>query len=195
MSSVTIKDVHLRSNSGSGAQLVQLNGGGVTFTMQGNSSISGNSGPGVFLNTPLDKFILDGGTISNNGGTGVVLFPGIFYMNGGTISGNSNSGVHVFSNSTFYMNGGTISGNTAIYGGGVSVDGSTISGVQANFIMSGGTISGNTATSGFGHSLYVNTAGTYTVQYGSGETIGLTSTTDGGGVTHQYVNAALTGKK
>ena len=194
-SSVTIKDVHLRSNSGYGAQLVNLNGGGVTFTMQGNSSISGNSGPGVFLHTPLDKFIMDGGTISDNGGTGVVLSSGIFYMNGGTISGNRSGGVDVTSNSTFYMNGGTISGNSAIYGGGVHVDGATIIGVPANFIMSGGTISGNTATSGFGHSLYVNIAGTYTVQYGSGETIGLTSTTDGGGATHQYVNTALTGKK
>ena len=212
--SVTIKDVHFNGNKTNTIYLIYIDSS-ANFTMQGNSSISGNGSYGIYVNN--GDFTMDGGRIFGNTASGVYLDTGTFTMNGGTISGNTKRGVEVTSGD-FTMNGGTISGNTGEYGGGVYftapgrkfiMNGGTISGNSAiisggsggngggvyvefgTFIMSGGTISNNTAAV-FGNSLYVDDGNIAT--YGSGALIELTPDFVGG-VTHGYVNAALTGKK
>ena len=115
--------------------------------MEGNSSISGNTGGGVFV-AGGGTFYMNGGSIFGNealDGGGVLVNSGTFYMNGGSISGNiSNSdggGVYVEVGGTFYMNGGAISGNTTtMNGGGVTVAGT--------FCMINGTIVGNSDYNG-----------------------------------------------
>ena len=146
-------------------------GGGVdvangTFTMEGDSKISNNTGTsdGGGVRVDSGTFTMEGGTISGNeaqdtDGGGVEVNGGTFNMKDGTISGNkANSwggGVYVtYSNSTFNMTGGVIGGtatdkNTATNGGGVCVFG------KGTFDMKGGEISYNSATSEGGGGVYV----------------------------------------
>jgi hypothetical protein len=66
------------------------------------------------------KFIMEGGTISNNHGSGVsVGRVSVFTMSGGTINDNTNGshGGGVLSIGNFTMSGGIIRGNKAPYGG------------------------------------------------------------------------------
>jgi hypothetical protein len=127
------------------------NGGGVyvtggNFTMNGQSSVSGNSVSSGY-----------GGT-SNGGG---VYFDGSgnFTMINGTISGNSASsllngtsnggGVYFDGSSTFTMSNGTISGNSAnSSSGGTSNGGGVYFASSGSFTMYDGTISGNSASGG-----------------------------------------------
>ncbi|MBO4459770.1 MAG: hypothetical protein J5778_03845, partial [Clostridiales bacterium] len=113
------------------------------------------------------KFIMDGGTISDNtaytgDGAAVYIYrSGSFTMNGGIIENNNalrvnnNNGrgaaVYMYSyygtGGTFIMNGGTISnngGDSTYAGGAVYVNS------YCTFTMNDGTISGNTATQGGG---------------------------------------------
>ena len=85
-----------------------------------------------------------GGKITGgNNLPGVVVYGGTFIMNGGTITGNG-GGVGVAGGS-FIMNGGSITGKTvnvsssSFFSGGVGVAG-------GSFTMNGGSITGNTAT-------------------------------------------------
>ncbi|MDR0442809.1 MAG: hypothetical protein LBH44_05315 [Treponema sp.] len=180
------KNIALKGNSTNNAALVTVYGG--KFTMNGNSSITGNT------NYP--------GSGGGSGG-GVLVYEGTFTMNGGTISGNNakgspsfGGGVSVDNYGTFNMTGGTIGGtgtatNTAGSGGGVFVDGGefNMSGTakvignkaeegggggvsvinDGSFTMTGGTISRNTAIGqldGAGGGVYVY-VGTFTLNGGT----------------------------
>ena len=135
-------------------------GGGIyaygTFEMTGGT-ITGNDtnfGGGVLLSGNSSKFLMSGGTISNN----------TAYVMGG--------GVHV-NGSTFEMTGGTITGNTAdVNGGGVYVTGYTT--------LIGVTITGNTAIDGGG--IYMGTNSAHTLSLRNVKITGNTAWNNGGGV-------------
>lgn len=134
-------------------------GGGVyvngTFTMT-NGSISNNgcysrdgnvcgAGGGVHVSN-TGKFVMQGGTISNNSGCGIYV-EGKVSMNGGIVTRNTRGGVYVNGFRTlegrvagsFTMNNGSISENKADIGAGVFVSS------DSSFIMNDGEIIGNTA--------------------------------------------------
>jgi len=140
-------NITIRGHNGNTGHLINVEGG--TLKMNAGTTITGNSGGGVYVTS---VFEMNGGIISNNGprdkGAGVYMHGGTFTMNGGTISGNkAGDGGGVFSpywSGSFTMNGGTISGNNASNGGGV---------YGGNFIMRGGIITGNTAVN-YGGGVY-----------------------------------------
>lgn len=119
-------------------------GGGVfnkgTFTMSGDSKISGNR---IVSSSPEKQY---GGGVCNS------KFNASFVMSGGEISenyidtwyGGPAYGGGVYSDDKFVFTGGTITNNrvqsarTNVFGGGIYND-------QGEFTMSGGTISNNTA--------------------------------------------------
>jgi len=132
-----------------------MSGGTIGGTAAADRNIAAQRGGGVYIND--STFTMQGGSIVNNevlgtgyaasAGGGVFITDGsTFTLLGGAISGNRGAnfggGVRVL-NSNFIMqpgvsgNGATISGNTALRGGGVSVQGTTV------FTMNSGTISGN----------------------------------------------------
>jgi len=105
--------------------------GGGTFTMLGDTSISGTT-------TTTSEWW---GTSNNRA---VRVTGGTFTMqDNASISGSRGGGVSIGSNGTFIMrNNATISNNTSGSAAGVSCSGT--------FIMEGGTISGNIANGGYG---------------------------------------------
>jgi hypothetical protein len=136
---IILQDVELVGHSDNNNQLVVVSGTpgiGSSVTMNGSSSISGNTIPGGH-----------GAAVwINNGGT--------FTMNSGTITGNfaagtntgngGGGGVYVYTGGTFIMNGGSITGNFAGYdGGGVYLGGGTFT---LNTPASQASVSGNTST-------------------------------------------------
>jgi hypothetical protein len=155
--------------------------------MEGNASITGNTGGGGVL-VEGGTFALQSGTITGNtasstsqsssaSGGGVYIRSGTFTMEGGTISNNTvtasstslvayakGGGVFV-EQGTFALQSGTITGNTASstsgdnYGGGVYVE-------KGTFTMQGGTISNNTSSHS-GGGVYVGENGTFTIQEGT----------------------------
>lgn len=138
---ITENQVRVDSNNG-GAGL----GGGVfnkgTFTMSGDSKISGNR---IVSSSSENQY---GGGVCNS------KFNASFVMSGGEISGNYIDswnggpayGGGVYSDDKFVFTGGTITNNrvqsarTNVFGGGIYND------QGGEFTMSGGTISNNTAT-------------------------------------------------
>ena len=136
-----LKKGTLTGNSGGGVKIDHVWQGSM-FTMSGGS-ITGNMGVnGTGVSSPeggdaeATPFIMTGGTISNNGSSGVYIFGSSFPMSGGTISGNGSSGVLISGEEgSFTMSGGTISGNSSNKGGGVYVDNGT-------FAKTGGVIYG-----------------------------------------------------
>jgi hypothetical protein len=164
--SVTGSNSEFIMNGGSISNNASSNGGGVyvasngSFTMN-NGTIGGASdsykndayeGGGVYVTGNNSKFIMNGGSISNNtvnnkGGGVNVTGGGSITMNGGAVSWNRASndcgGVRVDNNSSFILNTGDIIHNHAANGGGVQINGST-------FTMRGGSISYNTASSNSG---------------------------------------------
>ena len=167
---ITENQVRVDSNNG-GAGL----GGGVfnkgTFTMSGDSKISGNGivssssenqyGGGVCNYFNSDTFEMNGGEISGNyidtwyGGPaygGGVYNSSTFEFKSGTITGNRvksesknvfGGGVCNYQNGDFTMSGGTISNNTTQTNGASWGGGVYI--YRSAFTMSGGEISGNQA--------------------------------------------------
>lgn len=167
---ITENQVRVDSNNG-GAGL----GGGVfnkgTFTMSGDSKISGNGivssssenqyGGGVCNYFNSDTFEMNGGEISGNyidtwyGGPaygGGVYNSSTFEFKSGTITGNRvksesknvfGGGVCNYQNGDFTMSGGTISNNTTQTNGASWGGGVYI--YRSAFTMSGGKISGNQA--------------------------------------------------
>jgi len=150
-----IHDTDFVGNSGNNIALLRLTDTNAKLTIEGNSSVSGNtggsSGGGVYVGalggatfTMKDSASISGNNASSGGGVYVSNAGATFTMTGGTISGNTGSsgGGGVMMNSgTFNMSGtALITGNTVTKGagGGVGVSGAT-------FTMTGGTISGNTA--------------------------------------------------
>lgn len=135
---------------------------GGTVTMSGSASIVNNigslnySGQGA-VSVGNGTFIMNGGIISGNSGSGISAQPGsVVQINDGIISGNraySGGGIYQHNNSSVIISGGRITGNTADSGAGVYVQrGSNLSETAtfASFKMTGGEISGNTAELGAG---------------------------------------------
>jgi hypothetical protein len=150
--------------------------GASTLTIRPGTVITGNGVSGVSFNNNGGTGTLEmsGGTISDNGGGGVLWNTsdaGAFTMSGGTISGNSKGGVVFTGNGTMTMSGGTISGNGS---GGVSTQGTL------TMAMSGGTISGNSGT-GVSGTLTMS-GGTISGNSGGGVVCSGTSTMSGGAI-------------
>ena len=196
---VIARDIVLKGRNANDGSVIEIGEGGI-FRMEGNTSVTGNtgdfdsgqSGCGVRVDSN-GIFIMQGGTITGNSGVygeqgvgGVLAMGGTFIMEGGTISANQSNGVAVLGEEgIFIMQGGTISGNY----GGVDVNS------DATFIMQDGTISGNT-----GNGVLVHIRGIFTMQGGTisgnnnsgvyvkstfimeGGTISGNSTFNGGGV-------------
>lgn len=185
------------SASGNGGGVYIAGNGGFTMnggTVEQNMS-TGNNGGGIFLNG--GNFTLNNGDIKANSsaaqGGGVYLYGGIFLMGNGTIEGNSSStdggGVCIVNNGSFTMNNGDITGNgkstgTVVTqnGGGVYIDGGTLT-------VTSGNISSNASN--------INGGGVYimngTVMMGAGKILANSCGQYGGGV---YVyNSSTTDKK
>jgi len=185
------------SASGNGGGVYIAGNGGFTMnggTVEQNMS-TGNNGGGIFLNG--GNFTLNNGDIKANSsaaqGGGVYLYGGTFLMGNGTIEGNSSStdggGVCIVNNGSFTMNNGDITGNgkstgTVVTqnGGGVYIDGGTLT-------VTSGNISSNASN--------VNGGGVYimngTVMMGAGKILANSCGQYGGGV---YVyNSSTTDKK
>jgi len=106
-----------------------------------NSDIINSHNEGVYVHEGLNKFIMNGGTISNSYSNGVCVL-GHFEMNEGTISGNDIKGieynqdaeVNIWPTGTFIMNGGTIIGRYSL------VLDTVIKQMGCTFVQNGGTI-------------------------------------------------------
>jgi len=205
---VVIHDTDFVGNSDNNNYLVYMTNVNSSLTMEGNSSVSGNtftayvgSGSGVYVtygtftmkdsasihdNNAIASYARGAGVQISNGGT--------FTMAGGEIKGNNaveGGGVYM-SDGTFNMTGGTISGNTAWGGGGVYMysDGGT-------FTMTGGTISGNTSNDNNpGGGVYVSN-GTFRMAAGTiygRDNPSLSNITTGSG-TALYVKSGATAQR
>jgi hypothetical protein len=189
-------------NGGTISGNTATNGGGVycdgpTFTMSGQSSITGNTaknggGGGVYVTS--GNFRMSGqssvsrnaatatGTGLKNGGGVYVASNGSFTMEGGSVDGNNaatnGGGVYIAGSGTFSMSGGSVSGNTAA-GTGTTQGGGGVH-IAGTGSMSGGDISGNTASNGGG--VYVPSSGKFTMTAGSVSGNTATGTGGGGGV-------------
>ena len=195
------------TSGGNGGGVCIVNGG--TFTMSGGN-IAGNgkgndistaqsqNGGGVYLNG--GNFVLENGTISNNGASdngGGVFLTGdncTYQLQKGDITENSaghGGGVYLEKGlfklgTTGNVKDGNISNNTAGSGGGVYIGSSNASTVAdetpdeptEGFIMYGGTITGNSTTDD-GGGIYLN-GGSFLMN--NGEISNNSSSTDGGGV-------------
>lgn len=196
---------------------------GATFTMNDGATIddntAGHTGGGVLVNNGYDgwdqsKFIMNGGTISNNTASG---------LNANNVMGGAGGGVGVFGTATkeektasVDIKGGTISGNKAeINGAGVwvsqsnaSIAGVTISDNHAKNIQGSGSlwegggiyatgqtaqvtvadskITGNTATRGGG--IYAQQGATVTVKR---STVTQNTATVGGGLFNSGANVTV----
>ena len=124
-----------------------------------NRATAGTSSGGVSAVTAAGRIYMNGGIITNNPAGGGVIISGPlnrFIMNGGEISNNSRlnfgGGVFVGANTNFIMFDGLITGNTATLGGGGVHAGS------GTFTMHGGTITNNNAPEGGGVRVAVATA-------------------------------------
>ena len=102
---------------------IEVNQGG-ELTMGAGSIVRGFTGSGVVVNG--GSFMLDGGTVTDNGsdgfGGGVRLDNGSFVMNNGEIRGNhalQGGGIFAQGASSIQFNGGQIHNNTAEEGGGI----------------------------------------------------------------------------
>jgi hypothetical protein len=164
-------NVTLMGHSQNTGPMVNVAGG--WFVMRTGSSISGNdrgSGDGGGVYVGSGRFVMTGGTISNNtaeNGGGVYVRSGSFFMSDGIISGNiaGNQGGGVYWNGDkgFNIVIGTITGNTARnQGGGVYLARGALSnssqasdGASTDLIMlnSSGTINGNVTENEEGISL------------------------------------------
>jgi len=186
-----------RNDSEDGGGGVYVNGG--TFTMTSNDAkiLKNNAegGGGVFVSAN-STFIMDGGIVSRNSGSGVYVYGSNsqFTMNSGTISGNSGGfsggGVCVRNSGTFNMTGGTIGGdetgdaNTAQKGGGVNVSGGTFT-MSKNATISGNRTSGEDSKGG---GVYVN-GGSFTMEESatvSGNETTISFGNNGGGGVYVY---------
>ncbi len=140
-----VKDGNISNNTAG-------SGGGVYIGSSNVSTIADET-----PDEPTEGFIMYGGTITGNSttddGGGIYLNGGSFLMNNGEISNNSSStdggGVCIANNGNFTMNNGDITGNGKISGkltrngGGVYLDGGTLT-------VNAGNISENAATASGG---------------------------------------------
>lgn len=129
----TIDGAIIRNNAGPGLHTPSDH---MTITMN-SGSVTGNQMGGVIIEGNTHKFILNGGTISDNthGESG---------LTGDSVSGLGGGVCIRATGSSFEMSGGTISGNTASgSGGGVYL--SATSGSIPSCVITGGKITGNQA--------------------------------------------------
>jgi hypothetical protein len=175
--------------------MVAQRGGGVLVDNNGRLSMNGGTIGGALP--------ADGNTASGvNGGGGVLVMGGSFYMLGGTIqsntaeAGSSGGGVGIFGNGIFNLHEGTIKGNRALgsgpgaeSGGGVLLTGVYSPGNGyisiGRFNMYGGTIGGENPaedanTAGIGANGVYVIDGRFTMS--GGEITGNTNGTDDYGV-------------
>ena len=143
---------NIRTSEGSGG--VANNG---TFSMQDNTSVSGNTGRGSY-----------GGGVGTSNGTFIMRDNAT--VSGNTSQGYDGGGVNVGSGTFTMQDSATVSGNTSQGygdGGGVYVGGGTFS-MTGNATVSGNTSDGN------GGGVFVEVRGTFTKRggtiYGSNET-------------------------
>jgi hypothetical protein len=166
---------------GSGGRGVLVEGG--TFTMKGNSTVSGNralGGGGVLIESGIftmqDSATVSGNMVSGNLGGGVRLGYGTFIMQGNaTVSGNtanSGGGVYVGRGTFIMQDNASVNGNTASTAGGsggVEVPSGTF------------TMQGNASVrNNYGRGVEVD-AGSFTMQ-DNATVSGNTSSNWGGGV-------------
>ena len=191
----TMHDGSIANNRAASA-VVSSNGGvhvlSGTFIMH-DGSITGHNRSAVSLGTSSGiLFVMNGGTISNNDGTGVNMRGGVMEMNGGmisnhvfsanatTISGPRRGGVYL-QNGTFTMSGGTISDNEHPWGAGVLVIGGIF-----NMTSDDARIENNHATIG-GGGVHISTRGQINISAG---VITGNSAPRGGGA---HIQSAATG--
>lgn len=191
-SDLVISDVSIKRADGYNGKMLTLQGttnAPITVTME-NVTIDGNkenvpeSNHLVNVSYDANLIMKDGTVLQNNGytallvsyGSGESRKPGHVVMEGGQITGNTapeyvnGGGIHIQGN--FEMTGGEISENQAAYGGGIHIDGGTVS-------FSGGEIKGNTATIQGGGVSVVR--GSFTME-GTASITGNTSIYHGAGV-------------
>lgn len=177
---VIMRDLNLVGCNLNITGVVEVNGSGSSFTMDGASSISGNTANSYDTNSDTGGgvSVIDGFfTMKENASvfgnevsyTGSLCSGGV-YVERGAFTMQDNAIVHANSaaggggvslaDSTFIMESGSVHNNTATMdgGGGVCV------GSNSTFIMNGGTISGNTANAGGG--VYIVT---YSASVGDGK--------------------------
>lgn len=187
-----------KGDSAGGGIYVDLNG---TLNFNGGT-ISGNkaySGGGVYVGGTMN---MNGGKITGNeataansdGGGGVKVEAGKFYMTGGEISNNKapryGAGVSVWRASGkqgyFEMSGGMVSNNTITAN--AVTDGSDIGGgiyvKSGNIVLNGGNISSNSADQGAGIYLKGESGDKWdsTLTMNSAEISGNTAASSGGGI-------------
>ena len=154
----------------------------------------GTDGDPVFLFK--NKFVMDGGIISDNIAETNINVPELIYinscefiMNDGIICDNdstqstnsTNPTIELYDSSSFVMNGGMITRNKAKCGGGVYVNDEA-----SSFTMNDGKISNNEATS-YGGGVYIN-KGSFNM---NGGTIIQNTAVSGGGVYVGYYNTSV----
>ncbi|WP_419491300.1 right-handed parallel beta-helix repeat-containing protein [Anaerotruncus massiliensis (ex Liu et al. 2021)] len=167
----TIDGAIIRNNAGPGLHTPSDH---MTITMN-SGSVTGNQMGGVIIEGNTHKFILNGGTISDNthGESG---------LTGDSVSGLGGGVCIRATGSSFEMSGGTISGNTASgSGGGVYL--SATSGSIPSCVITGGKITGNQAgADGGGVYSGTNNSRSTVVVSGDTEISGNTAGRYGGGV-------------
>lgn len=130
----TIDGAIIRNNAGPGLHTPSDH---MTITMN-SGSVTGNQMGGVIIEGNTHKFILNGGSISDNthGESG---------LTGDSVSGLGGGVCIRATGSSFEMSGGTISGNTASGSGGGVYLGTTSGSNVPSCVITGGKITGNQA--------------------------------------------------
>lgn len=136
----TMKNSSCNKNAGNG--VFASNGG--TIYLQENSSIAENEKHGVYsgYGGKCQIIMEEGNQIVRNQASGVAFWPNdaLFVMNGGTISENGAYGVDMANRVTLYMNGGTISKNGNY---GINMPKNSMS--TGTVLLNGGIIEENTS--------------------------------------------------
>jgi len=180
------------------------NGGGVAvsdwglFTLNGGTIIdnTATTGIGGGVHVPEGTFRINGGSITENNGSGVHIIGNGFFPNhtitGGYITNNTGRGMHIANGADVIMDGGTISGNI---GGGVDVY--TSSGFSGNtfFTMESGIISnnGSSAIDGGAVRLYGGGGHSRSRFTMTGGSVSENTANNGGGVYARYGGLTMSG--
>ncbi|MBD5585516.1 MAG: hypothetical protein HDQ88_10570, partial [Clostridia bacterium] len=142
------------------------------LTLVGSGTIKGGAN-GIIVVGTAGTFIMNGGTLSDSGNSGVSV-SGSFTMNGGTICNNGGAGVAINSTGVANLNGGTITGNNrgVSVGNGLYIKGSiqiTDNTVANVYLVSGKVIniSGKLTSARVGVTMADGT-GVFTKNYSSG---------------------------
>lgn len=123
MSGGSIEDC--TAHEGAGVKVYASNGKKASFSMNGSGKIKNCNTDGVSIFAIGDgtsEFIMDGGTIEDNGGYGVRVDAGSAEMSGGSVKGSERYDIYIGSSATLTVNntsvGGTVLNQGAITGQG-----------------------------------------------------------------------------